>query len=102
MYLNGIKTSSELTSNGYGANYTFFSLETNIISTKFYELIVSVTSKFGDVLIEQIECTLVYFDINDIIKYRYQMNSNKASLLNFGGKLEAEKKSVDLTPLLFN
>jgi hypothetical protein len=30
------------------------------------------------------------------------MNSNKATLLNFGGKLEAEKKSVDLTPLDIN
>ena len=54
VFLTGIVSSSELVSNGYPTNHTYFNLAANILSTTNYEIDVTVNSQYGDISISQV------------------------------------------------
>jgi hypothetical protein len=54
VFLTGITSSSELVSNGYPTNHTYFTLAAKVLSTTNYEIYVTVNSLYGDISISQV------------------------------------------------
>lgn len=74
MFLTGISSSAELVSNGYPTNHTYFFMRASILSTSNYQIDVSVNSLYGDIAINLIEYTIIYFDVTFMESTRYQMD----------------------------
>lgn len=54
VFLTGITSASELVSNGYPTNHTYFLLSAKILSASNYEIDVTVNSNYGDISISQV------------------------------------------------
>lgn len=54
VFLTGISSSSELVSNGYPTNHTYFFLNSKIVSSANYQIDVSVNSLYGDISLKQV------------------------------------------------
>jgi hypothetical protein len=54
VFLTGITSSSELVSNGYPTNHTYFNLAARVSSTTNYQIDVTVNSQYGDITISQV------------------------------------------------
>lgn len=98
VYLTGLSTTSEMTTNGYPTNRTSVNLRIVASSAKFYNIEVSINQDYTDVLIDWVMCTVVYFIPNVMIDNKYQMNSGIATLRAYGGTLAAVTQSIDLIP----
>lgn len=91
-----------MTTNGFPTNRTSVSLREFHSSTKFYTLEVSISEDYQFVLIDWVECTVVYFIPEVLANNRYQMNSGVASLRAYGGTANPVSQSIDLLPLPVN
>lgn len=54
VYLTGIVSTSELVSNGYPTNHTYFSISGKVLSSTNYQIDVTVQSTYGDITISQV------------------------------------------------
>lgn len=89
---------SELTTNGYSVNRTYFKMTANKLEMPFYNITVSVQSMFGDITISQVEYTIVYFDRTIMSSVstgnaRYLMDSGIAEFNQFGGTASVSEQS---------
>jgi hypothetical protein len=91
-----------MTTNGFPTNRTSISLRADHSSTKFYTLEVRIGEDFPYVLVDWIQCTVVYFIPEILSQSRYQMNSGVVSLKAYGGTVMPVSQSVDLLPLALN
>lgn len=101
IYLNGIISTSENTNNGYAKNYTYFSLTTRFNNTKFYEVIIEVRSTFGDVTIQSIEFTAIYFRKSTVLE-NFQMIGETMSSGQFGGQFYKSVKAKETVSLPYD
>lgn len=104
VYLTGISTNSELTSNGYAVNRTYFKMEARKLELPFYSIVVEVQSMFGDITISQVEYTVLYFDVsmmsNSTSTYsRYMMDAGVTEFSQFGGTSTPSSQSNTLPSL---
>lgn len=65
------------------------------MTTRFYSVVASVGSSFGDVTMQVVEFTIVYFDISQMSD-QYQINSANAIVSNFGGTFFRSSISMPL------
>ena len=77
VYLTGISSQSETILNGYSINYHFMSLNVRVINATHYEVQVGIKSELGDVQIDEVEFTVVYFNLVTMINGKYQIDSNR-------------------------
>ena len=95
---------SELTTNGYSINQTFFDMFATKLQLPFYNITVKVQSQFGDITISLVEYTIVYFDVqamnvNSGPNAKYLMDSGLAPYSNFGATAQPSTQSITLSPL---
>jgi len=102
VYLTGLSTTSEMTTNGFATNRTSVNLRIILSSINFYSIEVSINSDYTEVLIDWVMCTVVYFIPSVMINNNYQMNSGVATSRAYGGTLAAVSQSIDLLPLAPN
>ena len=81
---------------------TSLSLIATSSSTQFYSIQVIIGDTFSNVLIDWVECTIVYFIPAIQIQNRYQMNSGVVTLQSYGGTVQPVTTSVNFQPLELN
>ena len=74
-----------MTTNGYPLNQTSFELQATSSSTRFYTLSVIIGKAYPYVLVDWVECTVLYFIPSVLQKNRYHSNSGSVTLKGFGG-----------------
>lgn len=99
VFLTGISASAELVSNGYPTNHTFFFMRTSILSTSNYQIDFSVNSLYGDIAVNLIEYTIIYFDVTLMSATRYLMDQGVVVEQNFGGTIDSSEKQTTLIAL---
>lgn len=88
-----------MTTNGFPTNRTSVSLREYHTSTKFYTIEVSIGEDYPYVLIDWVQCTVVYFIPDVLSNNRYQMNSGMVTLKAYGGTVMPVSQSIDFLPL---
>ncbi len=88
-----------MTTNGFSTNRTSVNLRIRHSSTKFYTIEVSIGTDYKYVSIDWVQCTVIYFIPDVLIKNQYQMNSGEVTLKGYGGTVNAASQSIDLLPL---
>ena len=91
-----------MTTNGFPTNRTSVSLKATHSSTRFYSIEVMIGEDFQFILLDWVECTVVYFIPDVLSNNRYQVNSGSVTLKGYGGTVQPVSQSVDLLPLQAN